>query len=246
MGNLMSTLYIGYVKEIIRDALGVPTFDLRVHVPAIHGFRVSDETKLPIARPLVTPGMTIMQEDLEAIYNDNLIGQRVIVFFESGNKTNPIYLGVVGQKPAGNLQGQTPALKPTIELEVASLTTLTELEKLTIKNQLSSLIVDDKIDGTKFDDIVLVTTNDLIRLHYSSIDYYVANPQITVIFETENTKYTLNVPLNEYTYSTLTSTTTTIPTNTVSSTAITTIVKLTQAEYDLLTPDANTFYVIVG
>ena len=140
MGNLMSTLYIGYVKEIIRDALGAPTFDLRVHVPAIHGFRVSDETKLPIARPLVIPGMTIMQEDLEAIYNDNLIGQRVIVFFESGNKTNPIYLGVVGQK----------------------------------------------------------------------------------------------------------STTTTIPTNTVSSTAITTIVKLTQAEYDLLTPDANTFYVIVG
>lgn len=99
MGNLMSTLYIGYVKEIIRDTLGVPIFDLRVHVPAIHGFRVSDETKLPIARPLVIPGMTIMQEDLEAIYNDNLIGQRVIVFFESGNKTNPIYLGVIGQKP---------------------------------------------------------------------------------------------------------------------------------------------------
>ena len=96
MGNLMSTLYIGYVKEIIRDTMGAPTFDLRVHVPAIHGFRVSDETKLPIARPLVIPGMTIIQEDLEAVYNDNLIGQRVIVFFESGNKTNPIYLGVVG------------------------------------------------------------------------------------------------------------------------------------------------------
>ena len=103
MGNLMSTLYIGYVKEIIRDTTGVPTFDLRVHVPAIHGFRVSDETKLPIARPLVIPGMAIMQEDLGAIYNDNLIGQRVIVFFESGNKTNPIYLGVVGQKPAGSV-----------------------------------------------------------------------------------------------------------------------------------------------
>ena len=103
MGNLMSTLYIGYVKEIIRDTMGVPTFDLRVHVPAIHGFRVSDETKLPIARPLVIPGMTIIQEDLEAIYNDNLIGQRVIVFFESGNKTNPIYLGVIGQKPTINV-----------------------------------------------------------------------------------------------------------------------------------------------
>jgi hypothetical protein len=108
--------------------------------------------------------------------------------------------------------GDIPTVRPTIELEVASLTTLTEAEKLAIKNTLYSLIVDDKIDGTKFDDIVLVTTNDLIRLHYSSIDYYVANPQITVIFETEDTKYTLHVPLIEYTYSTLTSTTTTIPT----------------------------------
>jgi len=105
-----------------------------------------------------------------------------------------------------------PDPKPTIELEVASLTTLTESEKQTIKNQLSSLIVDDKIDGTKFDDIVLVTTSDLIRLHYSSIDYYVLNSQITVIFETESTKYTLNVDVEDYTNSTLTSTTTTIPT----------------------------------
>lgn len=105
-----------------------------------------------------------------------------------------------------------PTLRPTIELEVASLTTLTELEKLTIKNQLSSLIVDDKIDGSKFDDIVLVTTSDLIRLHYSSIDYYVANPQITVIFETQTQKYILNIVAGDYTHSTLTSTTTTIPT----------------------------------
>ena len=59
MGNLMSTLYIGYVKEIIRDTMGVPTFDLRFQN---HGFRVSDETK-PQLRPLVIPGMTIMQED---------------------------------------------------------------------------------------------------------------------------------------------------------------------------------------
>ncbi len=101
-----------------------------------------------------------------------------------------------------------PTLRPTIELEVASLTTLTEAEKLAIKNTLSSLIVDDKIDGTKFDDIVLVTTNGLIRLHYSSIDYYVDNPQITVIFETQIAKYMLHVPVMEYTHSTLTSTST--------------------------------------
>ena len=103
-------------------------------------------------------------------------------------------------------------LRPTIELEVASLTTLTEAEELAIRNKLSTLIVDDKIDGTKFDDIVLVTTDDLIRLHYSSIDYYVANTEITVIFETDCAKYMLNVPVEEYSYSTLTSTSTNIPT----------------------------------
>ena len=86
---------------------------------------------------------------------------------------------------------------------------------MAIKNTLSSLIVDDKIDGSKFDDIVLVKTNDLIRLHYSSIDYYVLTPYyplITVIFETESTKYKLNVAVDDYTHSSLTSATTTIPT----------------------------------
>ena len=39
-----------------------------------------------------------------------------------------------------------------------------------------------------------------------------ANPQITVIFETQSTKYMLNIVVDDYTYSTLTSTTTTIPT----------------------------------
>jgi len=39
-----------------------------------------------------------------------------------------------------------------------------------------------------------------------------ANPQITVIFETQSTKYMLNIVVDDYTYSTLTSATTTIPT----------------------------------
>jgi hypothetical protein len=78
-------------------------------------------------------------------------------------------------------------------------------------------------------------------LHYSSIDYYVANPQITVIFETDVAKYILNVPVNEYGYSTLTST------KAVSSTTITTMVKLTQAQYNALSSKSDTtFYVIVG
>lgn len=131
---------------------------------------------------------------------------------ESGKYISQIAVDATNKHKLNITKENLPTLRPTIELEVASLTTLTELEKLTIKNQLSSLIVDDKIDGTKFDDIVLVTTSDLIRLHYSSIDYYVANPQITVIFETQDTKYRLHVPLIDYTYSTLTSTTTTIPT----------------------------------
>jgi len=33
---------------------------------------------------------------------------------------------------------------------------------------------------------------------------------------------------------------------TIASVDVTTIVKLTQAAYDLLTPDANTMYIIVG
>ena len=131
---------------------------------------------------------------------------------ESGKYISQIAVDATDKHKLNITKENLPTARPTIELEVASLTTLTEPEKLTIKNQLSSLIVDDKIDGTKFDDIVLVTTSDLIRLHYSSIDYYVANPQITVIFETQSAKYILNVPVEEYTYSTLTSTTTNIPT----------------------------------
>ena len=90
---------------------------------------------------------------------------------------------------------------------------------MAIRNTLNSLIVNDKIDGTKFDDIVLVTTSDLIRLHYSSIDYYVESSHITVIFETQTKKYILNVDVFDYTYSELTSTTTTIPTISTSITA---------------------------
>jgi len=149
-------------------------------------------------------------------------GETVSILFESENDNETIKLTVnfVGDDSATTIETLTgfsgdyndlinkPTPRPTIELEVASLTTLTQAEKLAIRNKLSALIVDNKIDGTKFDDIVLVTTNDLIRLHYSSIDYYVANPQITVIFETQSTKYILNVPVEEYGYSTLTSTST--------------------------------------
>lgn len=45
-------------------------------------------------------------------------------------------------------------------------------------------------------------------MRYSSIEYNAILSQITVIFEAESTKYKLNVDVNDYTYSTLT----TIPT----------------------------------
>lgn len=45
-------------------------------------------------------------------------------------------------------------------------------------------------------------------MRYSSIEYNAILSQITVIFEAESTKYRLNVDVNNYTYSTLT----TIPT----------------------------------
>lgn len=131
---------------------------------------------------------------------------------ESGKYISQVEVDGTNKHKLNITKENLPTLRPTIELEVASLTTLTEAEKLAIRNTLNTLIVSDKIDGTKFDDIVLVTTTDLIRLHYSSIDYYVANPQITVIFETQSTKYILNIVVGDYTYSTLTSTTTTIPT----------------------------------
>ncbi len=169
------------------------------------GFITSGD--LPTLATVATSGSYTDLSDkptIPTIPNISIIGGAA----ESGKYISQVAVDATDKHKLNITKENLPTLRPTVELEVASLTTLTEAEKLAIKNTLSSLIVDDKIDGTKFDDIVLVTTNDLIRLHYSSIDYYVANPQITVIFETQSAKYILNVPVEEYGYSTLTSTST--------------------------------------
>jgi len=98
MSNLMSTLYLGYITEVIKDN-GKPTFGLRVIVPSVHGLGKLQNKDLPIAKPLTIPGLSITQEEIDSIYTEDLIGKKVIVFFEAGNLAKPIYLGVCGYTP---------------------------------------------------------------------------------------------------------------------------------------------------
>lgn len=95
----MSTLYLGYVVEVMKDVNNNPTFDLRVIVPSIHGLGKLPNRNLPIAKPLTLPGISITKEDADEAYNNSLVGQKVVVFFEAGNFAKPIYLGVCEYKP---------------------------------------------------------------------------------------------------------------------------------------------------
>lgn len=95
MSNLMSKIYIGYVVEVIKKN-NKPTLELRVRVPSIHGVSSSSgvaDKDLPIAKPLLTPGLTIDSLKFTEFIN-NL--NKVYVVFESGNFNNPVYLGVKG------------------------------------------------------------------------------------------------------------------------------------------------------
>lgn len=91
--NLMSKLYVGYVVEAIYDA-GVPTLDLRVRIPTLHGassqLGVKDED-LPIAKPLITPGTVI---DINNFTNMLANLKTVYVFFEFGDTSRPVYFGL--------------------------------------------------------------------------------------------------------------------------------------------------------
>lgn len=95
MSNLMSKIYIGYVVEVIKKN-NKPTLELRVRVPSIHGVSSSSgvaDKDLPIAKPLLTPGLTINSLKFTEFIN-NL--NKVYVIFESGNFNNPVYLGIKG------------------------------------------------------------------------------------------------------------------------------------------------------
>lgn len=100
-------IYIGYVVEIVRDNNDQPTLELKVRVPAIHGISSltgTPDEHLPIAKPLITPGILIdTNKFVEFITNLN----KVYIVFESGNFTKPIYLGIVGNKDVYSLNDWT-------------------------------------------------------------------------------------------------------------------------------------------
>lgn len=91
--NLMSLIYLGYIVEIIYSN-GIPTFELRVRVPSIHGINskvgISD-SDLPIAKPLIIPGTILDVERFEEFISSVKL---VYVIFEQGDLSRPVYLGL--------------------------------------------------------------------------------------------------------------------------------------------------------
>jgi len=106
MGNLMSTIYIGYITEVILKN-SKPTLELRIRVPSIHGISAAAGlplSKLPIAKPMVIPGLEYNAESfLESVKKLN----KVFVIFESGDYDKPIYFGVKGNSDLYNFRTNT-------------------------------------------------------------------------------------------------------------------------------------------
>lgn len=90
----MTQVYIAKVVEIIK-VNDIPTLELRIRVPSIHGLSGNKgipDDKLPIARPVMLPGSLVKQDELlSQIESVN----KVVVIFEDNNLSKPIYLGVV-------------------------------------------------------------------------------------------------------------------------------------------------------
>jgi len=91
--NLTSNIYIGYVVEAIYED-GLPTLNLRVRVPSIHGANAKtgiQDSDLPIARPLLTPGNAVEL----STFTDMVKALTVVyIFFEFGDYNKPVYFGV--------------------------------------------------------------------------------------------------------------------------------------------------------
>lgn len=102
MSNLMSTVYIAYVVEIIYKD-GAPTLDMRVRVPSIHGAKVPS-SQLPIAKPMVIPGSEFNAETLVSMMSKL---NKVYVIFESGDYNKPVYFGVKGNGDLYDLPTQS-------------------------------------------------------------------------------------------------------------------------------------------
>ena len=95
MSNKMSTVFIGYIVEKIYKN-GKPTLELRVRVPSVHGANSRSglkDTQLPIAKPLILPGVEYNPESFEEM---TLYLQKVYVIFESGDIMQPVYFGLKG------------------------------------------------------------------------------------------------------------------------------------------------------
>lgn len=93
--NKMSTVFIGYIVEkIYKD--GLPTLELRVRIPSVHGANSRTglaDSKLPIAKPLVIPGVEYNKASFEEMTQ---YLQKVYVIFESGDIMKPVYFGLKG------------------------------------------------------------------------------------------------------------------------------------------------------
>lgn len=104
MPNLMTQVYIGYIVEIIRDSQGNPTMDMKVRVPSVHGASPAvgmPNVDLPIAKPLIIPGMMYNRENIEDIVSKI---NKVYIIFEGGNHSKPVYFGIKNESSIYKLQ----------------------------------------------------------------------------------------------------------------------------------------------
>lgn len=107
MTNKTSKIYIGSVEELIKDSEDNSTLKLRVRIPTLHGtskYTGVPTEKLPIALPLITPGLTYNKETFE---NDSIIGRKVYLILSGGFFDNVLYLGIVSDdtdKPVSTIK----------------------------------------------------------------------------------------------------------------------------------------------
>jgi hypothetical protein len=104
--------YVAKAVEIIKNDQNVPTLELRVRVPTIHGdneFGIPD-ADLPIAKPIMFPGSVINVTNFESIIDDTDV---VYVIFDGGVLNRPLYFGLKGDPSNYDLS-------PTVEIPYAS------------------------------------------------------------------------------------------------------------------------------
>jgi hypothetical protein len=104
MANLMTQVYIGYIVEVMKDNHGIPTMDMRVRIPSVHGVSSKNglpDKDLPLAKPLIIPGMIYNRENIEEIVSNI---NKVYIIFEGGNYTKPVYFGIKNESSIYNLQ----------------------------------------------------------------------------------------------------------------------------------------------